>query len=328
MFRKLLKKDADKPNTPSSSQRKPSFQDGNEEAQGFLCPQCMKNLSSADALQKHFETEHNVQQSNSSEEGFLCPICKISLPSPEALQAHYDSTHEQKITENRDGDVFALRQEIDELRRMLNDEKKRGNKSGSLSGEDKNELEMMRLQLKGSEESRTLLGSEVHHLQAKIAEQSGQIDVLREEKEKYQIKAASLASESVNSRARADEAEAQKKALEDHIVTLKQQMETREMYVKSIESQLSQRPGSEDVLVLKQELISVQTLMDKVALETEKEKEALQREHNELKKKHDFSEEKIAKLEAQLAEAPRPEDLVRSEEKIKRLEGIVKSSKN
>ena len=35
--------------------------------QGFLCPQCMKNLSSADALQKHFETAHNVQQSNDSE---------------------------------------------------------------------------------------------------------------------------------------------------------------------------------------------------------------------------------------------------------------------
>lgn len=35
----------------------------------------------------------------------------------------------------RDGDVFALRQEIDELRRMLNDEKKRGTKSSSLSGE-------------------------------------------------------------------------------------------------------------------------------------------------------------------------------------------------
>ena len=49
---------------------------------------------------------------------------------------------------------------------------------------------------------------------------------------------------------------------------------------------LTFRPGSEDVLVLKQELISVQTLMDKVALEMEKEKENLQRDFNELKKQY------------------------------------------
>ena len=36
---------------------------------------------------------------------------------------------------HRDGDVFALRQEIDELRRQLNDKQRRGTSSGPLSGE-------------------------------------------------------------------------------------------------------------------------------------------------------------------------------------------------
>ena len=36
---------------------------------------------------------------------------------------------------HRDGDVLALRQENDELRRQLNDKQRRGTSSGPLSGE-------------------------------------------------------------------------------------------------------------------------------------------------------------------------------------------------
>ena len=43
------------------------------------------------------------------------------------------------------------------------------------------------------------------------------------------------------------------------------------------------RPGTEDVVVLKKELVSVQTLMDKMALELEKEKNAAQAECEKLK---------------------------------------------
>lgn len=46
---------------------------------------------------------------------------------------------------------------------------------------------------------------------------------------------------------------------------------------------LAHRPGTEDVNVLKKELISVQTLMDKATLEQEKEKELVQQECDQLK---------------------------------------------
>ena len=36
---------------------------------------------------------------------------------------------------SRDGDVFALRQEIEELRRRLNDKQGKGGSSGPMSGE-------------------------------------------------------------------------------------------------------------------------------------------------------------------------------------------------
>lgn len=47
--------------------------------------------------------------------------------------------------------------------------------------------------------------------------------------------------------------------------------------------QTPSRPGTEDVVVLKKELVSVQTLMDKMALELEKEKNAVQSECDKLK---------------------------------------------
>lgn len=43
------------------------------------------------------------------------------------------------------------------------------------------------------------------------------------------------------------------------------------------------RPAADDVIVLKQELISVQTLMDNLTQEREKEKEDLEKEYNSLK---------------------------------------------
>jgi early endosome antigen 1 len=43
------------------------------------------------------------------------------------------------------------------------------------------------------------------------------------------------------------------------------------------------RPGTEDVVVLKKELIQVQTLMDKMALEQEKETEKAKSECERLK---------------------------------------------
>ncbi|XP_060565596.1 early endosome antigen 1-like [Ruditapes philippinarum] len=298
MFKRLLKKDTEKP-----SARSGIFQDSNTEAQGFLCPTCMKNLPSAEALQKHFDTEHNASAPTAdSGEGFVCPMCRKSLSSPEDLQNHYEEAHEHKGSENRDGDVFALRREIEELRKALADQGGRQGKKSSkpLSEEDIDELEMMKLQLKGSEEARTLLGSEVHHLQTKKASPA-----------------------TVNAKAKADEYEGQKSALEDHLKSLKEQIEAKERYAQSLETQLTQRPGTEDVVVLKKELISVQTLMDKVALEQEREKEAVQQKCDQLKKTNistaifdtsstaclPLSEEEITKLKDDLAKAPKEDDI-------------------
>ena len=63
-------------------------------------------------------------------------------------------------------------------------------------------------------------------------------------------------------------------------------MNEKTRYSMSLESQLSQRPGADDVLVLKQELVHSQTLMDQMTQEREKEKDLLEKELVELKAKH------------------------------------------
>ena len=47
------------------------------------------------------------------------------------------------------------------------------------------------------------------------------------------------------------------------------------------------RPGADDVLVLRQELVHAQTLMDQMTQEREKEQDQLRKDFKELQNKHD-----------------------------------------
>ncbi len=47
------------------------------------------------------------------------------------------------------------------------------------------------------------------------------------------------------------------------------------------------RPGADDVLVLKKELIHAQTLMDQMTQEREKDKEQLEKDYKDLQEKYE-----------------------------------------
>ena len=47
------------------------------------------------------------------------------------------------------------------------------------------------------------------------------------------------------------------------------------------------RPGADDVLVLRQELVHAQTLMDQMTQEREKEQEQLRKDYKELENKYE-----------------------------------------
>ncbi|CAG5132381.1 unnamed protein product, partial [Candidula unifasciata] len=212
MFNRLRKKKEDKPsastgrNATSGLPANSSSTNGIDEAQGFLCPVCIQNFASAEAVQAHFEEQHGGQDGPVTEdqgEGFLCPMCKMSLASPEDLQSHYDTVH-------RDSSPMPV------LPLVSN-----GEISGVAIQELRKELELLQIQLRGSEESRTLLASEMFHSEQKVTQLNLQLESLKSDKEKVESKAALLAGEIATMKAKVDESEGQRTALEDHIRTLK-----------------------------------------------------------------------------------------------------------
>ncbi|KAB1270244.1 Early endosome antigen 1, partial [Camelus dromedarius] len=64
------------------------------------------------------------------------------------------------------------------------------------------------------------------------------------------------------------------------------------------------RPGIEDVAVLKKELVQVQTLMDNMTLEREKESEKLKDECKKLQTEYANSEATVSQLRSELAKRP------------------------
>ncbi|XP_025107542.1 early endosome antigen 1-like [Pomacea canaliculata] len=302
MLRRLRKKDTGQPESPSSGSSRislPSFMKSSRsqpedisEAEGFLCPMCMKNMPSAEALQAHFEMDHSPgsepSEADDQGEGFLCPMCKISLGSPEDLQTHYANCSMQTSFESTNSNAL-----------------------GSSVSESNAELELLQQQLRGSEESRTLLTSEVYHLQNQVSVLGEENKKLKKDKENIEQKTAKLAGEMAKVKAKADESEGEKAALQDHIKTLKQQLDDKDLLIRNMETQLSQRPGMDDVLVLKQELVQVQTLMDKMTQEREREKDVLEVENKQLLKTLAEMQVRVRELEAQVAQSPKIEEVQR-----------------
>ncbi|KAK2180249.1 hypothetical protein NP493_452g04000 [Ridgeia piscesae] len=219
-------------------------------AQGFICPMCKLTLPSGELLTAHFAREHDTKNEpdpNPPQQGsgFLCPNCKMSLPSPQELQTHFEHAHGQISTNSGQMDGGASRQ------RQTSGQRKDGLQQPHLVGnmsphqmpqqQVQDELDMFRQQLRASEDSRTLLSSEVVLMRKQLNEALDLITSQRDEKRSLEGKAAKLAGDVVAAKARADESDGQRVALEDHLQTLKLQMSEKTRYIQSIESQLAQR---------------------------------------------------------------------------------------
>ncbi|KAB0396348.1 hypothetical protein E2I00_013214 [Balaenoptera physalus] len=152
----------------------------------------------------------------SSSEGFICPQCMKSLGSADELFKHYEAVHDAGNDSSHGGEALALKR--DDI---------------------------------------TLLRQEVQDLQASLKEEKWYSEELKKELEKFQ--------------------------------GLQQQL---------------QRPGIEDVAVLKKELVQVQTLMDNMTLERERESEKLKDECKKLQAEHAHSQATINQLRTELAKGP------------------------
>uniref|UniRef100_A0A8C9W3S1 Early endosome antigen 1 n=1 Tax=Scleropages formosus TaxID=113540 RepID=A0A8C9W3S1_SCLFO len=228
---------------------------------------------------------------NETSEGFICPQCMKSHNSAEELFKHYEVFHEA-------GDHASL------VMLFLLPQEERW-----FSGELKKELDKVQGQLKqvipfnysDSACNIPLLYSE---LELKLHEAETEKFNIKQMKDLFEQKAAQLATEIVDIKSRYDEERSLREAAEQQVSRLTQEVQKERKHKEDLHTELMQRPGVEDVAVLKKELIQVQTLMDNMTREREEESERLKGQFERLKADHNAAEATISQLRAELQRGP------------------------
>ncbi|XP_022098875.1 early endosome antigen 1-like, partial [Acanthaster planci] len=310
-------KDAVEGSKGGSPQQSRQETKGAGEQEGFICPVCMVTLSSPEQLQVHWESVHNTPAAE--------PSPAPSSPSHHAIPASIVESSGQHSSMNRDGDVLALRQELEDLRVSLKEEK-------WYSEELKKEVEKLQqgqptagggdVNLKRAEEDRTMLSSEVVLLRQQLAESMDNAKAYKTVKDAMEQKAATLATEVVTLKSCLDEEKALhnslKEAMHQTQTAARIELQDRDARMKAVQSQLLQRPGADDVMVLKKELVSVQMLMDELSLANEADMKQLKEKHEDLKAEHE-------KLQASVADSNSGSEALKEEFQAKMEENATLS---
>ncbi|XP_039617477.1 early endosome antigen 1 isoform X2 [Polypterus senegalus] len=296
MLRRILQRTPGKGGSQSSDIDQTASDVNNEESsEGFICPYCICSYQTPSELFDHYEHEHGEGDTKTKEQqnslpdiaGFICPQCMKSHVSAEELFRHYEAFHS---TDNQSGvgsanlslgrdDLSLLRQEVQDLQASLKEER-------WFSGELKKELEKVQGQLKQAPPTDGVTSStELQTLEFRLQEAEAETFNIKQMKDLFEQKAAQLATEIVDIKSKYDEEKSLREASDQQIKTLSHELQQERAEKENLKTELLQRPGVEDVDVLKKELVQVQTLMDKMTREREEESERLKNElQNELSK--------------------------------------------
>ncbi len=118
--------------------------DGHEvEAEGFLCPLCLRAFPSPESLSEHYSSEHS-DFSNS----FQCNECKMRFGLEEELESHKIRNHSTLVSTTNE----MIKQEISKISSVIESE----------------ELELLRGQIKALEESKSLISNECKTLREQL----------------------------------------------------------------------------------------------------------------------------------------------------------------
>uniref|UniRef100_A0A4W3IGA9 Early endosome antigen 1 n=1 Tax=Callorhinchus milii TaxID=7868 RepID=A0A4W3IGA9_CALMI len=234
-------------------------------------------------------------------QGFICPLCMKSHASAEELFKHYEACHES-VNESdnlfsyffRD-DVTLLRQEIQDLQTTLKEER-------WYSEELKKELDKVQGQLKQGSQSDGL--TSIAEVKQQLEEAQTENMKLKQMKDLLEQKAGTLATELVDVKVKFDDERSHRDVAEQKLRSVSEELSRERSSAQELHTELLQRPGVEDVTVLKKELVQVQTLMDQMTLEQEKESNKLKEENEQLKAEFIKTEATITQLKAQVAKAP------------------------
>nr|XP_009858526.1 zinc finger protein ZF2 isoform X2 [Ciona intestinalis] len=308
MFNRIRKNlgNKDKDSTPTSPKNDVQQKPPVSEQSGFICPMCMVGLPTPEALQIHFDYEHSVPNSDSSNEksndkpkktenknfapSATAPPVDASLATPSVTPQNQLSNvngfanveHVNNVSASQNAglpNVTELEAEIKDLQASLTDEK-------WYTTELKKEYDSLK-----EEHSNTCTDLENTKQQMKIALATN--EELARQKEELNQKAAKMAEAVADLQAKKDEFEREKEAACQRSENQSVELEKAATWVRDLESQLPssnahddttklQRPGADDVMVLKKELVSVQTLMDQMTRESEDKSHKVEEERQHL----------------------------------------------
>uniref|UniRef100_A0AAV2L3T1 C2H2-type domain-containing protein n=1 Tax=Knipowitschia caucasica TaxID=637954 RepID=A0AAV2L3T1_KNICA len=223
-------------------------------------------------------TEQNHDQTS---EGFICPQCMKSHNTAEELFKHYDLFHDTgdlpaHMAPTRE-DLTMLRQEVQDLHASLKEER-------WFSGELKKELDKVQGQLKPTDVP------EDEALTRKLNQAETEKFNITQMKDLFEQKAAQLATEIVDLKCRYDEERSLRLASEQRLERLSEQLQKEMAQNQTLQTELLQRPGVEDVELLQKELIQVQTLMDQTTRERENESERIKEHYEQLQANYTTAE--------------------------------------
>uniref|UniRef100_A0A670YNK5 Early endosome antigen 1 n=1 Tax=Pseudonaja textilis TaxID=8673 RepID=A0A670YNK5_PSETE len=238
-------------------------------------------------------------------QGFICPLCMKSHGSAEELFKHYEAVHDSGIDTSHAGESnmtpkrLLSKSQVHTVLLIVFLQEERW-----YSEELKKELEKVHGQKQQFHFVIVPFILELESLEQQLEDSQVEKFNIKQMKDLFEQKAAQLATEIVELKAKYDEETSLRELAEQKVTNLTQELQKQKGVCEDLNTELLQRPGVEDVAVLKRELVQVQTLMDKMALECEKESEKLKDECNHLRAEYTNAEATINKLNTELAKGP------------------------
>lgn len=250
-----------------------------------------------------------VENSSSSAEGFLCPECRVGFPTAEALQNHYESNHSSVNNSSGEGFVCpACKMKLGSEMELTS----HYTRHHSWQKEEP-EMEVMRMQVKALEESKVLLQDNLHNTNSRLTEVTKENAEIKEERNSFQLKTRELEKELSDLKIMLDEMKTDKLAVESSL-------NSAEEKVAKLEVEIQQRPEADDVNVLKQEIKTVQKIMD---VQRESEKKALQTQCDKLSETCLKLQAEKTELENQLKLSPKVEEIKSLQDKLSKMSETI-----
>uniref|UniRef100_A0AAY5ETK6 FYVE-type domain-containing protein n=1 Tax=Electrophorus electricus TaxID=8005 RepID=A0AAY5ETK6_ELEEL len=262
-------------------------------AQGFICPQCMKSHNSAEELFKHYGIFHELNIRGRPSlvccvitcwfcfQGGLNSIATGGAGPAGLTEGSHAAQMSVSVVRFFPGFIVYATQTLQLC--TLQEER-------WFSEELKKELDKVQGQLK--------------QLEMKLHQAETETFNIKQMKDLFEQKAAQLATEIVDIKSRYDEERSLRELAEQRLANVQEELQRERQEKDRLSTELLQRPGLEDVEVLKTELVQVQTLMDNMTREREAESAQLKTQYERLQANFTTSETTISGLRAELEKGP------------------------